>query len=119
MNRFMKTGIKILPWIGMIFLGILYVMTLIGQQVGNHYQNDYKNLLEIKFSEMVHYLEVRAEYNSDKLAFEHLGMIADYQDDRHPVWTATNIGMVKFDSEGTIEKICNSVIIPNESCPSF
>jgi len=115
----LRKAITIVPWIGMVIFGALYVMEVIDHGITVTY-NDYSfKAYEADQESLVKYVKERGATATDKIAFENLGMIHENQySDKYAPWIMTDLRFVKFDADGFIEKIClRSSGIDNPECP--
>ncbi|MEE9347850.1 MAG: hypothetical protein V3U82_06620 [Robiginitomaculum sp.] len=118
MNKSLKSVVRIFPWAGMIFFGFLYVK-IFTQGIGSNYLDETFRDMSTQIEQLSDYIKLRREYENDKLAFEELGLIStDDFDGKYDPWINTQLGLIRFDSNGFIVAYCSVTHEYNDpECP--
>ncbi|WP_017930528.1 hypothetical protein [Robiginitomaculum antarcticum] len=119
MNGSLKFFFLLLPWFGMIGFAFLYIDVTVDQATAEHYGGQSFDQKTEANRKLEIYVSKRRSYETDKEAFEKLGYIAVEQyDGKYRPWINTELGLVKFDEMGFIEKICEPISLLNDpDCP--
>lgn len=120
MKRPLKVALTIVPWIGLVLFAYLFIGTQVTLGAADHYSAQTFDALSSHNEKLASYVKARGKFANDKFAFQELGLIYEDQiDGKHEPWILTELGLVKFDNEGFVERICNSAIgISHLDCPS-
>ena len=107
MRKYLKIALMVFPWAGMIVLIVVHQLALVGWSINEKSWDMQREWLENDNARLVEFVKAREIQSNDKAAFERLGWIESYQfDGKYAPWPHTDLGLVMFDEDGFISKIC-------------
>ena len=107
MNKYIKIGFQVFPWIGMFVLGYLWLGTFANLAAADHYSAQTFRDMKSQQEQLTSYIKSRRNYENDQVAFQKLDLISsDQYDGKYEPWLHTEMGFIKFDANGFIVAVC-------------
>ena len=119
MTNYLKLGLKVFPWLGMLlFLG-LYLVTLMDQALKDHYSGQTYEEMKTRQKQLVSTVVLSRDFDNHREYFAAEGWLdVDSYGGKYAPWTNTQMGLVRFDENGFINAVCAPELDQNErQCP--